>query len=91
MSDEPITPDDYTRLLAGPLGAAAHEAVSQARLTGSADRLELFFNPADVDGIPTGVTVLGLPVRRSIGVPVGDVLVFDADRGRYLRRGEQPS
>lgn len=77
----------------GPLGQEIHASIQWAQTVtfGGVDSLELFLNPADADGVPHGVTLYGYQLRRSIGVPPGKCLVFDRQRGRYIRRGEQPT
>lgn len=49
---------------------------------------ELFLNPADAEGL-AGHRILDMPVRQSIGVEHGKCLIFDRQRGKYIRRGEQ--
>ncbi|MFF5655218.1 hypothetical protein [[Kitasatospora] papulosa] len=88
----PVCPDDDFEL-PDALGAEIHASLAWARTissSGDPRTLELFFNPADVDGLPPGATLLGYQVRRSIGVPLGEVLVFDRPWGRYIRRGVYP-
>jgi hypothetical protein len=86
--------DALTRkYLTGPLGSEIHASLTWARRissSGDPSTLELFFNPVDVEGVPPGVTLFGYPVRRSIGVPLGKVLVFDRPWGKYIRRDEYP-
>lgn len=50
---------------------------------------EVFLNPVDADGV-LGADVLGMQVRQSIGVPVGECLIFDRGRRVYIREGETP-
>lgn len=58
------------------------------------DDFELFLNPDDVKSLATGVedlsgyTVIGMPLRQSIGVERGKCMIFDRTRGKYIRRGE---
>lgn len=61
-----------------------------ARKITVADDLELFLNPRDVEGLPEGWRLMGMPIYRSIGVPRGKALIFDRRSGQYIRTGEQP-
>jgi hypothetical protein len=55
------------------------------------DELELFFSPADCEelGGPASLLLDGrdVPVRVSVGVPEGSVLVFDRRALRYCHEG----
>jgi len=56
-------------------------------ITNSND-LEVFLNPEDAKGLE-GCALYAMPIRQSIGVPPGQVLIFDRLTGQYIRRGEQ--
>jgi hypothetical protein len=82
------------KYLHGPLGAEIRGSLDWARTvssSGSPDTLELFFNPADVEDIPRGAKLYGYRVCRSIGVPLGKVLVYDRPWGKYIRRDVYPT
>ena len=48
---------------------------------------ELFLNPADAKVFAPYTSVRGLPLKTSLGVPVGRVFIFDRRRMRYLPDG----
>ncbi|MEC3995030.1 hypothetical protein VSR01_16415 [Actinacidiphila sp. DG2A-62] len=65
-----------------------------AQTQSSSDDIEIFLNPddaahltEDVEDI-SGFTVLGRPLHRSVGVPLGKCMLFDRTRGKYIRRDE---
>jgi hypothetical protein len=76
-------------LMASPLGEEIDLALAWAQEHGSGGELEIFLHPDDA-GPVAGGEYEGCPIRQSIGVPLGRVLVFDREAGRYIRRGEQP-
>ncbi|MFF7795520.1 hypothetical protein [Streptomyces sp. NPDC007991] len=57
-------------------------------ITNSND-LEVFLNPEDAKGLD-GCALYAMPIRQSIGVQPGQVLIFDRLSGQYIRRGEHP-
>ncbi|MFJ1782491.1 hypothetical protein ACIOKA_37930 [Streptomyces anulatus] len=77
------------RIMTGPLGSEIHEAREWALTITNSDKLELFLNPADAKGLE-GCELFSLPIRQSIGVPVGRALIFDHRSGKYIRKNETP-
>lgn len=45
---------------------------------------ELWVNPGDWEAAGRPAQFMGLPVRRSLGVPAGSVRIFDRETLRYL-------
>jgi hypothetical protein len=76
------------RLMATPLWSEIHHSRDWALTITNSDKLELFLNPVDAEGLE-GCTLYDMPIRQSIGVPAGAALIFDHRSGQYIRRGEQ--
>ncbi len=55
------------------------------------EKFELFLNPADAVVFAPYTRVWGLPLKASLGVPVGRVFIFDRHRMRYLPDGSLDS
>lgn len=89
------------RIMSSPLGTEIHDArvgpgvlaqtpaasVWALTITNS-DKLEVFLNPEDAQGLE-GCRLWGMPIRQSIGVERGKALIFDHSSGKYIRKGEQ--
>jgi len=80
--------DAIERLMTTPLWSEIHHSRDWAITITNSDRLELFLNPADAEGLE-GCKLYGMPIRQSIGVKQGSALIFDHQSGQYIRRGEQ--
>lgn len=77
------------RIMTSPLGSEVHEARNWALTITNSDKLELFLNPSDAEGLE-GCKLYGMPICQSIGVPVGQALIFDHLSGKYIRKNETP-
>jgi hypothetical protein len=75
--------------LSAPLVEEIQESLAWAQTVSTTTDFELFLNPADAEGL-LGCKLWGMPVRQSLGVPVGAALIYDVKRTRYIRRSEQP-
>lgn len=75
------------RLMTTPLWSEIHHSRDWALTITNSDRLELFLHPTDAEGLE-GCKLYDMPIRRSIGVKQGSVLIFDHRSGQYIRRGE---
>lgn len=76
------------RIMTGDLGTEIHDAHAWALTITNSDKLEIFLNPADAEGLE-GCRLWGMPIRQSIGVVPGKALIFDHRSGKYIRKGEQ--
>lgn len=76
------------RIMTGPLGTEIHDARAWALTITNSDRLEVFLNPEDAEGLE-GCRLWGMPIRKTIGVETGKALIFDHQSGKYIRKGEQ--
>ncbi|MEU2315096.1 hypothetical protein [Streptomyces albidoflavus] len=77
------------KLLTSPLGDEINQARRWALTVTNSDRLEVFLNPQDAEGVE-GCKVMGMPIRQSIGVAQGTALIFDHLSSKYIRKGEHP-
>lgn len=77
------------RIMSSPLGTEIHDAQAWALTITNSDELELFLNPADADGLE-GCRLYGMPIHKSIGVQVGQALIFDHQSSKYIRKGHTP-
>jgi hypothetical protein len=77
------------RLMRSPLWAEIHSVRNWALTHANSNKLELFLNPEDADGL-SGCKLLGLPVFASDGVDVGKAVIFDRQSQQYIRNGVKP-
>jgi hypothetical protein len=78
------------RLMDGPLWDEIHACRDWARTVSTTDDFELFLNPADAKGL-LGCSLLSMPVKQSQGVTPGSAVIYDVQRTRYIRQGQQPT
>lgn len=77
-------------LMSGPLANAVHATRDWARTVTTSDDFELFLSPQDFEGLD-GCRLLGMPIRKSIAVTQGSAVLYDRQRTRYIKQGEQPT